>query len=63
MKKGCWVVAYRSISDESAVKAYGALAVPAVHSFGGRFLTGSTIQLQARETGLQQPTISRIRQL
>jgi hypothetical protein len=26
MKKGYWVVVYRSISDESAVKAYGALA-------------------------------------
>ena len=24
MKKGYWVVAYRSISDESAVKAYAA---------------------------------------
>jgi hypothetical protein len=38
MKKG-WVVAYRSISDKSAVKAYGALALPAVESFGGHFLT------------------------
>jgi uncharacterized protein (DUF1330 family) len=37
MKKAYWVVAYRSISDESAVKAYGALAAPAVQSFGGRF--------------------------
>ena len=26
MKKGYWVVAYRSISDASAVKAYGGLA-------------------------------------
>jgi uncharacterized protein (DUF1330 family) len=34
MKKGYWVVAYRSISDESAVKAYGALALPVVESFG-----------------------------
>jgi uncharacterized protein (DUF1330 family) len=57
MKKGYWVVAYRSISDESAVKAYGALAVPAVRSFGGRFLTGSTSQLQAREAGLQLRTV------
>jgi hypothetical protein len=32
MQKGYWVVAYRSILDESAVKAYGALAVPAVQS-------------------------------
>jgi uncharacterized protein (DUF1330 family) len=57
MKKGYWVVAYRSISDESALRAYGALAVPAVQSFGGRFLTGSTSQVQAHEAGLQQRTI------
>ena len=52
MKKGYWAVAYRSISDESAVKAYGALAVPAIQTFGGRFLTGSTSQIQAHEAGL-----------
>jgi uncharacterized protein (DUF1330 family) len=57
MKKGYWVVAYRSISDESALKAYAALAVPAVQSFGGRFLTGSTSQVQAQEAGLPQRTI------
>jgi uncharacterized protein (DUF1330 family) len=57
MKKGYWVVVYRSISDESAVKAYAALAVPAVESFGGRFLTRSTSQVQAHEAGLQQRTI------
>ena len=57
MKKGYWVVAYRSISDESALKAYGALAVPAVQSFGGRFLSGSTSQVQANEAGLQLRTI------
>jgi len=57
MKKGYWVVAYRSISDESAVKAYGTLALPAVESFGGRFLTRSTSQIQTHEAGLQQRTI------
>jgi uncharacterized protein (DUF1330 family) len=57
MKKGYWVVAYRSISDESALKVYGALAVPAVQSFGGRFLTGSTSQVQSHEAGLPQRTI------
>jgi len=57
MKKGYWVVAYRSISDESAVKAYAALAVPAIQSFGGHFLTGSTSQVRAHEAGLQQRTI------
>jgi uncharacterized protein (DUF1330 family) len=57
MKKGYWVVAYRSISDASAVKDYGALAVPAVQSFGGRFLTLSASQRQVHEAGLQQPTV------
>jgi len=57
MKKGYWVVAYRSISDESAVKAYAALAVPAFQSFGGRFLTRSTSQVQAHEAGLPQRAI------
>jgi len=57
MKKGYWVVAYRSISDESAVKAYGALAVPALQSFGARFLTGSTSRVQVHEAGLPQRTV------
>jgi uncharacterized protein (DUF1330 family) len=57
MKKGYWAVAYRSISDESAVKAYATLAGPAVQSFGGRFLTMSASQVQAHEAGLQQRTV------
>ena len=57
MKKGYWVITYRSIADESALKAYGALALPAVESFGGRFLTRSMSQIQAHEAGLQQRTI------
>ena len=51
------MVACRSISDESVVKAYGALAVPAVQSFGGRFLTRSTSRVHAHEAGLQHPTV------
>jgi uncharacterized protein (DUF1330 family) len=57
VKKGYWVVAYRSISDESALKAYGALAVPACQSFGASFLTMSTSHVEAHEAGLQQRTI------
>jgi uncharacterized protein (DUF1330 family) len=57
MKKGYWVVAYTSISDESAVKAYAALAGPALQSLGGRVLTKSTSQVQAYEAGLRQRTI------
>jgi uncharacterized protein (DUF1330 family) len=57
MKKGYWVVAYRSISDASAVEAYGALAVPAIQSFGGRILTRSASHMQVYEAGLQQRTV------
>jgi uncharacterized protein (DUF1330 family) len=52
MKKGYWVVVYRTIADESAVKAYSALAGPAIEAFGGRVLTRSTSQVQAHEAGL-----------
>jgi len=39
------------------LKAYGALAVPALQSFGGRFLTMSASRVQAHEAGLQRPTV------
>jgi uncharacterized protein (DUF1330 family) len=57
MKKGYWVVAYRSISDQSALNAYMPLAGAALQSFGARVLTGSTSQVQAHEAGLQQRAI------
>ena len=57
MKRGYWVVVYRSVSDESAMKDYGTLALPAVEAFGGRFLTRSTSQIQPHEAGLPLRTI------
>ena len=57
MKKGYWVDGYRSISDESAVKAYGALAGPAIQSLGGRVFTKSASQVQAHEARSPQRTI------
>jgi uncharacterized protein (DUF1330 family) len=57
MKKGYWVVAYRSISDESATKAYAELAVPALEQFGGRFLTRTSSKVHPYEAGLQQRII------
>jgi uncharacterized protein (DUF1330 family) len=57
MKKGYWVVAYRSISDPAAMKAYAALAVPALQSSGGRLLTGPTSRVQPHEAGLHQLTV------
>jgi len=52
MKKDYWDVAYRSLLHESAVMAYGALALPAVEPFCGRLLTRSTSQIQSHEAGL-----------
>lgn len=57
MKKGYWIVAYRSISDGSAMKAYAALAVPALQPFGARFLTRTTSKVEPREAGAQLPTV------
>jgi uncharacterized protein (DUF1330 family) len=57
MKKGYWVVAYRSISDESAMKAYGPLAALVLQSFGGRLLASPTSQVQPYEAGLRQPAV------
>jgi uncharacterized protein (DUF1330 family) len=57
MKKGYWVNVYRSISDHSALEAYGTLALPAVKAFGGRFLTRSTSRIEAHEAGLELRTV------
>ena len=57
MKKGYWVNAYRSIRDEAAQKAYSALAVPAIESFGGRFLTTGASKVEAHEAGVAIRTI------
>jgi uncharacterized protein (DUF1330 family) len=57
MKKGYWVVAYRSVSDESAPKAYAQLAMPALQPFGARFLTMRSSKVCPHESGLQQGTV------
>ena len=53
MKKGYWVVAYRSVGDESTLKEYGKLAVPAIQAGGGRSLI-RTAEVEARESGVNQ---------
>ena len=53
MKKGYWVVAYRSVGDESTLKEYGKLAVPAIQAGGGRLLI-RTAEVEARESGVNQ---------
>jgi len=55
MKKGYWVVAYRSVSDESAFKHYGELAIPAIEARGGKFIIRTAADaVEARESGLKQ---------
>jgi uncharacterized protein (DUF1330 family) len=56
MKKGYWIVAYRSISNESAFKEYGKLAVPAIEAGGGKIIIRAS-QIEARESGLNQRVV------
>ena len=56
MKKGYWVVAYRSVRGESALKEYGKLAVPAIQAGGGRSLV-RTAEVEASESGMSQRTV------
>jgi uncharacterized protein (DUF1330 family) len=57
MKKGYWVVAYRSISDEAALKSYGALAIAAIEAAGGKTLIRTAEAIEPRESGLKQRTV------
>ena len=51
--KAYWVVAYRSVTDESALKRYGELAVPAIEAGGGKLVIRAATP-EAREEGLKQ---------
>ena len=53
MKKGYWVVAYRSVGDGSALKEYGKLAIPAIEAGGGIALIRNS-EVEPRESGLNQ---------
>jgi uncharacterized protein (DUF1330 family) len=58
MKKGYWVIAYRSVGDEAAMKNYVPLAVVAMRKFGARTLVspGNTA-ITAHEVGLKLKTV------
>ena len=49
MRKGYWVVAYRSVSDESALKHYGELAGPAIAAGGGKIFIRTADAIEPRE--------------
>ena len=57
MKKGYWIVAYRSITDETAIPAYGALALPAIGAHGGRALVRTAEAVEPHEAGIKQRTV------
>ena len=57
MKKGYWVVSYRSVSDEGALKKYGALAIPAIEAGGGKPLIRTADAVEPREAGLKQRVV------
>ncbi len=57
MKKGYWVVAYRSVSDASALQAYAALAKPAIAAAGGTALALPGGSVVTHEAGVAQHTV------
>jgi uncharacterized protein (DUF1330 family) len=57
MRKGYWVVAYRSVSDDSAMKEYGKLAMPAIQAGGGKAIIRTADAIEPRESGLKQRTV------
>ena len=57
MKKGYWVVAYRTVGDEATMKSYVALAGAALGPFGARLLVPPGSAVTALEAGLKQMTV------
>jgi uncharacterized protein (DUF1330 family) len=57
MKKGYWIVAYRTIGDEATMKSYVALAGAALRPFGARLLVSPGSAVTAHEAGLKQMTV------
>jgi uncharacterized protein (DUF1330 family) len=57
MSKAYWIVAYRSISNPSAMQAYGGLALPAIEAHGGKLLVFSGDAIETHEAGLKELTV------
>lgn len=57
MKKGYWVVAYRTVGDEAMMNRYGELAVAALRPLGGRVLTPRRGAVMPHEAGLKLPVV------
>jgi uncharacterized protein (DUF1330 family) len=57
MKKGYWVVAYRTVGDEAMMSRYLALAIAALGQFSARTLVSSRGAVTPYEAGLKQMTV------
>jgi len=57
MNKGYWIAAYRSVSDELSLKAYGKLAEVAIAAHDGTFLVRTAEAIEPHEAGLKQRTV------
>jgi uncharacterized protein (DUF1330 family) len=57
MKKGYWIVSYRSVSDQTTLKKYGEVAIPAIEAGGGKALIRTADALEPREAGLKQRVV------
>ncbi len=57
MKKGYWVVCYRSVSDEAVLKKYGELAIPAITAGGGKGVIRTADAIEPRELGVKQRVV------
>ena len=57
MKKGYWVVSYRTVGDEAMMSRYVALAVAALGQFGAHSLVSPRSAVTPHEAGLKQMTV------
>jgi uncharacterized protein (DUF1330 family) len=57
MKKGYWVVAYRTVGDEAMMTRYVQLAVAALTPLGARTLVSPRSAVTAREAGVALMTV------
>jgi uncharacterized protein (DUF1330 family) len=57
VKKGYWIVAYRSIADNEAFKEYGKVAGPAITAAGGKTLVRTSDAIEPHESGLMQRVV------
>jgi uncharacterized protein (DUF1330 family) len=57
MKKGYWIVCYRSVSDENALREYAGLALLAIEAHGGRTIVRTSEAVEQHEAGIKQRTV------